>query len=147
MISRKFAMIIVAVVVVVIVFLSFYYLSQVKIQSLTEKEKKEIYPIAKKIVDEMLQAFNEGNYTKFSENFNLQMKNSLGKEKFVEVRNKIISDVGLYVSTKNMQLFKRDNYIGVLYDTEFEKKPVKVEVYFEKTDMLTFQIAGLWFKY
>lgn len=93
----------------------------------------------------LLEGFNEGNYTKFSRDFDEQMKNGLPEPVFNQTRQQIVSKVGLYKSRTVSKVQKQGPGTIVIYDAEFEKeKEVEVKVVFQKYGEKNL-VSGLWF--
>ncbi|MEW6574459.1 MAG: DUF3887 domain-containing protein [Bacillota bacterium] len=97
------------------------------------------------IVDNLLEGFNEGNYTKFSRDFDEQMKNGLPEPVFNQTRQLVTSKVGLYKSRTVAKVEKQGPATIVIYDADFEKeKGVEVKVVFQKYGEKNL-VSGLWF--
>ncbi|MEW6771455.1 MAG: DUF3887 domain-containing protein [Bacillota bacterium] len=108
-------------------------------------DQQSVLPYADPIADNLLEGFNEGNYTKFSRDFDEQMKNGLPEPVFNQMRQQIVSKVGLYKSRTVSKVLKQGPATIVIYDAEFEKeKGVEVKVVFQKYEEKNL-VSGLWF--
>jgi major membrane immunogen (membrane-anchored lipoprotein) len=108
-------------------------------------DQQSVLAYADPIVDNLLEGFNEGNYTKFSRDFDEQMKNGLPEPVFNQTRQQIVSKVGLYKSRTVSKVQKQGRGTIVIYDAEFEKeKGVEVKVVFQKYGEKNL-VSGLWF--
>jgi hypothetical protein len=130
--------------IVIIIGVSYYYVSS---KQISEREKQEILSIIGPKIERMLEGFNEDNYTKFSEFFSEDMKKSINITRFHDIRNQVITDVGLYVSYTSVDMSKADPYIRVIYTATFTKhESVYIIVAIDDSDP-SYPIAGLWFSY
>lgn len=108
-------------------------------------EEKRILEIANPITDGILRGFNENDYAEYSRNFSEIMLRSLGKAKFEETRDFIISKTGKYMSRGDPQVVDQGPYAIVVYRAKFrEESEVFVKVVFSKNDPEN-KVAGLWF--
>jgi major membrane immunogen (membrane-anchored lipoprotein) len=108
-------------------------------------DQQSVLAYADPIADNLLEGFNEGNYTKFSRDFDEQMKNGLPEPVFNQTRQQIVSKVGLYKSRTVSKVQKQGPGTIVIYDAEFEKeKGVEVKVVFQKYGEKNL-VSGLWF--
>lgn len=108
-------------------------------------DQQSVLAYADPIVDNLLEGFNAGNYTKFSRDFDEQMKNGLPEPVFNQTRQQIVSKVGLYKSRTVSKVQKQGGGTIVIYDAEFEKeKGVEVKVVFQKYGEKNL-VSGLWF--
>ena len=105
-------------------------------------EPKYAGPVAEGI----LQAFTDGDYTKFSKHFTEEMKNAMPQAVFEQTRAQIRVKIGDYVSKEFWRVEKQDIYTSVFYKAEFTKEPefVTAKVVFQEVhgEML---VSGLWF--
>jgi len=108
-------------------------------------DEQKILAYAEPIVDNLLLGLNEGNYQKFSRDFDGQMKSTLNSNVFMQTRQRIVERIGNYVSKRFLKFEEKGEFIGVIYTAEFEKeKGVTVRVVFRKGDE-RHQVTGLWF--
>lgn len=132
------------VLVVVLILIVYVYQTQSRIE-ITGEQKTEVLQYANPITDNLLDGFNEGNYTMLSRDFDEQMKNAFTENVFLQNRELIISKIGLYVSKEMPKVLKQGPFIVVIYSAEFEKESgVEVRVVFLKYDEKNF-VSGLWF--
>lgn len=103
------------------------------IKGVSKEERGMILGYAHPIVDNLMLGFNEGDYEKFSKDFDEGMKNFLAKNVFIQTREMLLSKIGNFVS-KGKSKVKRDGpFIVVIYKAEFEReKDVKITVSFQK---------------
>ena len=108
-------------------------------------DQQSVLSYANPIVDNLLAGFNEGNYAKFSRDFDHQMKTALPEAAFNQMRQSFVPKLGLYKSKAFSKAQKQEQGTLVIYDTEFEKESeVKVRVVFTKKGDKNL-ISGLFF--
>ena len=108
-------------------------------------DKEEVLAYADPITDNLLAGFNEGDYGKFSRDFDEQMKNGLTEPVFKQTREQITSKIGLYQSRTVSRVEKEGPATVVVYAAEFEKESgVEVKVVFQKYGERNL-VSGLWF--
>jgi len=107
--------------------------------------KSEVIGYADPVTDNLMEGFNENNYSKYSRDFSEVMKRSLTATNFDSQREDIISRIGLYLSRRNPKVYERGKFIWAEYYAEFEKETsVQVRVVFAKEDP-DHLVEGLWF--
>jgi hypothetical protein len=111
----------------------------------SEEEQAQVVAFANPITDNLLQGFNQGNYTMYSRDFSSEMKQALDVTDFEQNRALIISKIGLPVSRGEPVVTQIGEYLAVNYKSDFEhEQGVDVRVVFKKGDE-SHQIYGLWF--
>ncbi|HIE13278.1 MAG TPA: DUF3887 domain-containing protein [Desulfotomaculum sp.] len=94
-------------------------------------DKEKVLAYADPIADNLLAGFNEGDYAKFSRDFDAQMKSVLPETAFAQMRQDMVSKIGLYESRTVSKVEKQGEATVVIYKAEFEKESgVKVTVVF-----------------
>lgn len=107
--------------------------------------KAEVLEYADPIADNLMQGFNEGNYTKYSRDFSPEMRQALDEAAFEQNRESVTSRIGLYESRRDPVVTQIDEYIAVNYKAEFEREDgVALRFVFQKGDE-SHQLHGLWF--
>jgi hypothetical protein len=112
----------------------------------SDEERMQVLEYAEPVTDNLLQGFNENNYTQYSQDFSQVMKESLDEGVFERNRELVVSRIGLYVSRDdNPVVTEKGEYIAVNYKATFEQEEgVDVRVVFRKGDD-SHQVDGLWF--
>ncbi len=99
------------------------------------EERTAVLAYADPIADNLLQGFNEGNYTMYSRDFSAEMKGSLDEAAFVQNRELVTSRIGLYESRGDPVVTEDGEYIAVNYPATFEREDgVNVRLVFRKGD-------------
>jgi hypothetical protein len=94
-------------------------------------DKEKVLAYADPVVDNLLAGFNEGDYAKFSRDFDARMKSGIPEAAFTQMRQDIVSKLGLYESRTVSKVEKQGEATVVVYQAEFEKEGgVKVTVVF-----------------
>ena len=114
--------------------------------TLSGEERAQVLAYADPITDNLLQGYNEYNYTKYSRDFSSQTKNGINESAFAETRILIASKIGLYQSrADNPVVTESGDYISVNYKADFQQEQgVDVRLVFKKGDD-SHQLYGLWF--
>jgi len=101
---------------------------------------------AGQIAENILVAMNEGDYAKYSENFNEDMKTALPESAFTQANTQIKAKIGDYVSKTFWKAGTESGYTVVHYKAKFTQEPesVIVKVIFQETEGKIY-VAGLWF--
>lgn len=108
-------------------------------------DQQSILSYADPIVDNLLAGFNEGDYAKFSQDFDGRMKSALPEAAFTQMRQSIVSKIGLYRSRTVSKVQKQGSGTLVIYNAVFEKESgVEVKVVFAKHGEKNL-VSGLFF--
>jgi len=111
----------------------------------SDEERAAVLAYADPIADNLLQGFNEDNYTMYSRDFGPEMKAALDEAAFVQNRDFVISRIGLYESRGTPVVTETGEFIAVNYPAKFEKEDgVNVRLVFGKGDE-SHKLTGLWF--
>jgi len=111
-----------------------------------DEERTAVLVYADPIADNLLQGFNEDNYTMYSRDFGPEMKAALDEAAFVQNRDFVISRIGLYESRGTPVVTETGEFIAVNYPATFERGDgVNVRLVFRKGDE-SHQLSGLWFQ-
>ena len=136
---------IVIIVAAAIVILGYIYLSSTSMQEVTGTEKEEILLYAEPVVDNMLIAYNEGDYTSLITDFNEEMKNALTEGVFMQNRELVSSLIGNYVSRGTPIILESGISKVLIYSAEFEKESgVEVRIVFTKYGDNNL-VSGFWY--
>jgi hypothetical protein len=112
----------------------------------TGEERNSVLLYADPVADNLLQGFNENNYTMYSRDFGPEMKAALDEAAFVQNREFVVSRIGLYVSKGSPVVTESGEFIAVNYPAKFEREDgVNVRLVFRKGDA-SHQLSGLWFQ-
>jgi len=110
-----------------------------------DTEKEQWINTATPIAENILQSINNDDYQSFIADFSEQMKNSMPRQSFTELREKLLSVIGAYISSTPAQVERQGEYIVVYFNAKFEKEEnVTVRVVFREDDP-THRVEGLWF--
>ncbi len=111
----------------------------------TGEEAAEVLAYADPIADNVMQGFNEGNYTIYSRDFSAEMRQGLDEAAFEQNREHVTSRIGLYESRRDPVVTETGDYIAVTYRAKFEQEDgVALRFVFRKGDE-SHQLHGLWF--
>ncbi|MDV2481842.1 DUF3887 domain-containing protein [Methanoculleus sp. Wushi-C6] len=109
------------------------------------EEAAEVLAYAEPIAENVMQGFNEGNYTMYSRDFSAEMKRSLDAAAFERNRDLTRSKIGLYVAKESPVVTDAGEYIAVNYRAKFEGEDgVALRFVFRKDDP-SHELHGLWF--
>ena len=100
------------------------------------------------IAESILNSFNTGDYTVYSERFDPAMKKAMPEADFKELRSQVREEMGDYISKEySSQETVQEIYTAVIYKVEFSKNPgdVQIRVVFLETDDAVY-VSGLWFQ-
>ena len=107
-------------------------------------EQVRIY--ADPVTEQILVAMNEDYYTRYSEDFDQTMKNTMTEAVFIETNAVIKSKIGDYISKEFWKAESKDQYTSVYYKAKFTDEPteVTVRVIFQEISG-EMRVSGLWF--
>lgn len=109
------------------------------------EEATEVLAYADPIAENLMQGFNEGNYTVYSRDFSPEMKQALDEAAFEQNREQVTSRIGLYESRSDPVVTETGEYIAVTYMAAFEQEDgVALRFVFQKGDE-SHRLHGLWF--
>ncbi|MDK2916310.1 MAG: hypothetical protein PWR25_867 [Euryarchaeota archaeon] len=109
------------------------------------EEAAAVLAYADPIADNLMQGFNEGNYTAYSRDFGPEMQQALNEAAFEQNREDVTSRIGLYESRKDPVVTETGEFIAVTYQAAFEGEDgVALRFVFKKGDE-SHQLHGLWF--
>ena len=112
---------------------------------ITGDDQKKVLEYAEPVADNLLAGFNDGNYAVYARDFDEMMKNGLPENVFTQTRAMILGKIGKYKSRTLDKIVKKDQFIAVIYNAEFEKESgVSVKVVFAKYADKN-HVSGLWF--
>jgi hypothetical protein len=107
--------------------------------------KAEVLAYADPIADNLMQGFNEGNYTMYSRDFGAEMRQTLDEAAFEQNREFVTSRIGLYESRSEPVVTETGEHIAVTYRAKFEREDgVTLRLVFQKGDD-SHRLHGLWF--
>ncbi len=112
---------------------------------LPPEEQAAIIAFADPVTENLIQGFSENNYTQYSRDFSIEMREGLDERVFEKNRDMILSKIGPYVSRGDPVVTGSGEYLIVRYPGEFvQEKDVEIRVVFRKGDD-SHQVYGLWF--
>jgi len=111
----------------------------------SDEEAAQVLTYAGPIADNVMQGFNEGNYTMYSRDFSPEMRQALDEAAFEQNREFVTSRIGLYESRSDPVVTETGEFIAVTYRAAFEREDgVALRFVFKKGDE-SHQLHGLWF--
>lgn len=108
---------------------------------------QQVKALAEPIVDNLMTGFNQGNYAKFSKNFDATMQETIHEKKFQEVRQDLLKKWGKYQSKKYLGFLNQKEYTLVLWKAAFADtaRDVLIKLVLSKRQDKVY-VAGLWFE-
>lgn len=88
----------------------------------------EVKKFADPITENVLLAMNEDNYSRFSQDFDEQMKNALHETQYRNTIPAIKAKIGNFISKDLVSVENKDGYTVVTYKAKFSLEPVDVIV-------------------
>ncbi|SMD00544.1 DUF3887 domain-containing protein [Sporomusa malonica] len=128
--------------VIAIILINLMALSGCSAQQPSAEETKKF---ADPITENMLLAMNEDNYSRFSQDFDDQMKSALNETQYKNTIPPIKAKIGKYISKEFVSIENKDGYIVVLYKTKFSQESGDVivrSVFSDKNEKK--YISGFW---
>lgn len=114
-------------------------------QSITGADRDAVLGYAEPITNSILTGYNNGSYAVYSKDFDEQMKNALPEKVFNQTRVLILEKIGKYASRNVSEVYKKNQFIVVLYSGKFEKEDnVEIKVVIQKIGDKNL-VSGLWF--
>lgn len=115
-----------------------------QITTLEGEERDAAVTLAEPLAENIFVAMNEGDYTKFSRDFNENMIKALKEQNFNEMKQTFDDRIGLYQSREVTNVQRVDQVYVITYTAVFEKESdVSINLSVSETDPP--QVAGLWF--
>jgi hypothetical protein len=108
---------------------------------------QEVQAATDPILDNLLAGFNEGNYQKYSKDFDPTLKESLPEAKFKQVRSEILQKIGKYQSRKYLGFLNQNKFTVVLWKGKFSDTTSDVLIKLvssKRPDKVV--VVGLWFQ-
>jgi len=105
----------------------------------------EVKQYADPITENILMAMNEDNYSRFSQDFDEQMKNGLDEIKYYKTIPGMKNKIGQYISKELVFFEKKDQFLVVTYKAKFsdESGDVTVRSVFSDRNGKKY-ISGFW---
>jgi hypothetical protein len=143
--DKKNLIVIVLMAVIIIIGTVFLVLKQKS--AVPQDEISQVREHADVMTENILLGLDEGDYSKFSKDFNAQVKEGMSESVFPEVESIIKNTVGDYLFSKEfIKELKSEQHFSFYYKAQFSKEPdgVTVKLVLEKSNG-EIKIAGLWF--
>jgi hypothetical protein len=113
--------------------------------TLSAEEQEAVRMYADPITDNLLEGFNQNNYTQYSRDFSSEMRSALDAPAFEQNRALIVSKIGLYLGRGEAVVTRSGDYLAANYRADFEQEQVvDIRVVFRTNDEFH-RIYGLWF--
>lgn len=108
---------------------------------------EQVQAAADPILDNLLAGFNEGDYQKYSKDFDATLKESLPESRFKQVRGEILQKIGKYQSRKYFGFLNQNKFTAVLWKGKFSNTTSDVLIKLvvsKRPDKVV--VVGLWFQ-
>jgi hypothetical protein len=107
----------------------------------------EVRKYSDTMTENLLVGLSDGDYEKFSKDFDDEMKGAIPKESSGEFSSQIKEGLGEYVtgSKEYLSAAREDEFTIVYYKAEYANKDTKVKVVFREVNG-EMKIAGLWYE-
>lgn len=92
----------------------------------SQADKQKLASTANPVVDNLMQGLNEGNFEKFSQDFDDTMKKNFTEAAFKETDDLIKQKIGNYVSKSFWKTQKNGRYTVFFYRCKFDNEPDEV---------------------
>lgn len=111
------------------------------------KTDQEVQAVAEPILDHLLAGFNEGNYQKYSRDFDATLKEAVPEPKFQAVRQDILKKLGKYQSKSYLGALKQGPHSVALWKGRFSgsDNDVLIKLVLSKRQDRAY-VVGLWFQ-
>jgi hypothetical protein len=96
------------------------------------------------LAENKMQAFNEGDYVTFCQDFSAQLKEAFTEENFISFRETVLDSSGRFETITNSRISRTQdrNYVAYIFSTKFEEEDVALTlVYAIDGD----QVEGIFF--
>lgn len=107
-------------------------------------EAQEWFTRAQPTAENILTSIETGDYQSFIKDFSAQMIKEMPENKFLDLKDKLDSQVGSYQSLSTLKVTEQGDYIIVYFTAHYEKEDMTVKLVYKKGD-LTYKVQGLWF--
>jgi hypothetical protein len=111
------------------------------------KNEKQVRAVADPILDNLLAAFNAGDYAKYSRDFDATLMEAMPEEKFRKVRDDLVNRIGKYQSRQYLGFLQPNQHTDVLWKGKFSNTTgdilIKMRVSKRKDKNV---VVGLWFQ-
>jgi len=108
---------------------------------------KEVRSIAGSILDNILKGMKKDDYTIWSQDFDVVMKESFSEKKFHKTNQQILNQFGEYVCREYLGFLKKGSMTMVLWKSRFDDiaDDVLITLVVSKRDD-EYKVTGLWFE-
>lgn len=110
----------------------------------TEIDGTEWFIIAEPMAENILTSIETGDYQSFIKDFSEQMVKEMPEKNFLELKEKLNSQVGSYQSLSTLKTTEQGEYIIVYFTAHYEKEDMTVKLVYKNGDS-TYKVQGLWF--
>lgn len=108
---------------------------------------QEVQAVAEPLLEGVLAGFNDGNYAKYSQNFDETLKEAISEKKFQKVRAQILKTLGKYRSRTYLGFLKKGGTTLVLWRGRFTKSDDDVLIKLVASKRQDrYVVVGLWFQ-
>jgi hypothetical protein len=105
---------------------------------------QEWFTRAEPMAENILTSIETGDYQSFIKDFSEQMVKEVPEKNFLELKDKLNSQVGSYQSLSTLKVTEQGDYIIVYFTAHYEKEDMTVKLVYKKGDS-TYKVQGLWF--
>ncbi|MBW1992152.1 MAG: DUF3887 domain-containing protein [Deltaproteobacteria bacterium] len=108
---------------------------------------QQVQALADPILDNLLAGLNEGNYQKYSRDFDQTLKESVPEAKFKQVRSQILKKIGQYQSRKYLGFLNQNKFTVALWKGKFSgtASDILIKLVTSKRQNKVV-VVGLWFQ-
>lgn len=108
---------------------------------------QEVQAVAEPILDNLLAGFNEGDYQKYSRDFDATLKEAVPEAKFKAVRQDIFNKIGKYQAKTYLGALRQAPHSVALWRGKFSgtDNDVLIRLVLSKRQDRTY-VVGLWFQ-
>ncbi len=108
---------------------------------------QEVQAVAEPLLEGVLAGFNDGNYAKYSQNFDETLKEAISEKKFQKVRAQILKTLGKYRSRTYLGFLKQHGATVVLWRGRFTESDDDVLIKLVASKRQDrYVVVGLWFQ-
>ena len=115
-----------------------------QVSTLEGAERDAAVTLVDPVADNVFAGMNEGDYTKFARDFDVNMGKALNEKAFTEMMETFDVRIGKYQSREVTKVERVDEVVVVYYSADFEKEQ-DVAVSVSVRESTPPQVAGLWF--
>lgn len=108
---------------------------------------QQVKAVAEPILDNLLAAFNQGNYAQYSKDFDDTLREAMPEKKFQQVREELLKKLGKFKDKKYLGFLNQQAYTVVLWKGAFTGTQYDILIKLvlsKRQDKVV--VVGLWFQ-